>query len=78
MNNVKLVGLMGMATNTQDEAQVKKEFEGLRKLYANLKTDLPDFSTLSMGMSGDYKTAIEAGSNMIRVGSSIFGVRNYT
>ena len=76
--NVNVVGLMGMATNTQDQAQIEKEFEGLNSLFISLKEKLGrDFSTLSMGMSGDYKIAIEKGSNMIRVGSSIFGTRNY-
>ena len=76
--NVNVVGLMGMATNTKDQAQIEKEFEGLNFLFESLKEKLEsDFNTLSMGMSGDYKLAIEKGSNMIRVGSSIFGARNY-
>jgi len=76
--NVNVVGLMGMATNTQDQAQIEKEFEGLNSLFISLKEKLgSNFNTLSMGMSGDYKLAIEKGSNMIRVGSSIFGARNY-
>lgn len=76
--NVNVVGLMGMATNTKDQAQIEKEFEGLNSLFESLKEKLgSDFNTLSMGMSGDYKLAIEKGSNMIRVGSSIFGARNY-
>jgi pyridoxal phosphate enzyme (YggS family) len=76
--NVNVIGLMGMATNTGDKNQIKLEFEGLRSLFQNLKEKLGgDFNTLSMGMSGDYNLAIEKGSNMIRVGSSIFGARNY-
>ena len=80
MQNIKVTGLMGMATFTENEAQVKKEFTHLKVIFdsirqkteaANLKPEI-----LSMGMSGDYKTAIECGSTMIRVGSSIFGSRH--
>lgn len=77
LKNVQVVGLMGMATNTSDEKQIKKEFSGLKTLFDELKLNIDSFSTLSMGMSGDYMHAIECGSNMIRVGSSIFGARNY-
>jgi len=73
-------GLMGMATNTSDKTQVRKEFEGLKGLFDNLKTTAfanDDFNVLSMGMSGDYKIALDAGSNMVRIGSMIFGARNY-
>ena len=74
--NVKLTGLMGMATFTDDMSQVRREFKNLKSLYSKLKNSYPDFSTLSMGMSGDYKIAIEEGSTMVRIGSSIFGSRN--
>ncbi len=74
---VKIVGLMGMATFTDDEDQIKKEFRSLKIFYEKFKTTY-GFTTLSMGMSGDYKIAIEEGSNMVRVGSSIFGERNYS
>ncbi len=77
LKNVQVVGLMGMATNTSDEKQIKKEFSGLKTLFDELKLNIDSFSTLSMGMSGDFMHAIECGSNMIRVGSSIFGARNY-
>jgi len=70
-----------MATFTDDENQVRKEFTSLKNTFDLLKADhFKDgaFNTLSMGMSGDYKLAIEEGSTMIRVGSSIFGVREYS
>ena len=75
--NVRLVGLMGMATFTNNKAQIKAEFETLKSLYEKAKEYITTFHTLSMGMSGDYSLAIEAGSTMIRVGSKIFGARNY-
>ncbi len=77
---VELHGLMGMATNTRDEQVVKSEFDGLKSLFDNISSrGLPyvEWDTLSMGMSGDYKIAVECGSTMIRVGSAIFGSRNY-
>lgn len=81
LKNIRIKGLMGMATNTSDEAKVLREFEGLRNLFDKLRaSDLPpnaQMETLSMGMSGDFKIAITAGSNMIRVGSLLFGDRNY-
>ena len=75
--NIKIVGLMGMATFTDDKQQLYKEFSTLKNLFDKLKTDNQNLKTLSMGMSGDYLIAIENGSTMIRVGSSIFGKRNY-
>lgn len=81
LENIKIVGLMGMATFTDDEKQLKKEFSSLKNFFEKqkLKTETANctLQTLSMGMSGDYKLAIENGSTMIRVGSSIFGHRNY-
>lgn len=77
LKNIKIVGLMGMATNTTDESQIRKEFKSLRTLFTKLNTQHSSLNTLSMGMSSDYKIAIEEGSTMIRVGSSIFGQRNY-
>ncbi len=79
MKNVNIVGLMGMASFTGDENQIRKEFQYLKSLqikYAQLSTVNCQLSTLSMGMTADYKIAIEEGSNMIRVGSLIFGSRN--
>ena len=80
LKNIKIVGLMGMATFTDDENQVKKEFNYLKNTFENLKpinTYNFQLDTISMGMSGDYQLAINCGSTMIRVGSSIFGNRNY-
>ena len=75
--NIRIVGLMGMATFTSDNVQIKHEFTFLKTLYDKSRNQLKDISILSMGMSGDYALAIEVGSNMIRVGSKIFGERNY-
>lgn len=77
LQNITIVGLMGMATFTDNETQIKKEFMGLKQLFSTLSTQHSMFSTLSIGMSGDYQLAIECGSTMVRVGSSIFGNRNY-
>ena len=74
--NVKIVGLMGMATYTDDTEQVKKEFQKLKEVFDDIKKEKEDFKILSMGMSGDYKIAVECGSTMVRIGSSIFGERN--
>ena len=74
--HIKIEGLMGMATFTDNLDQVRREFKSLKELYAKLKNNYTDFNTLSMGMSGDYKVAIEEGSTMVRIGSSIFGSRN--
>jgi pyridoxal phosphate enzyme (YggS family) len=73
--NVSIVGLMGMATFTDNKNQVREEFKYLKDIYDELKESQPNFSILSMGMSGDYSVAIEEGSNMVRIGSSIFGER---
>ena len=77
LNNINVIGLMGMATNTGNKSQIKDEFLSLKTLFDKLSTFNFQLSTLSMGMSSDYQIAIECGSNMIRVGSSIFGKRNY-
>ena len=77
LTNIRIVGLMGMATFTSDNVQIKQEFTFLKALYDKARNQLKDISILSMGMSGDYALAIEVGSNMIRVGSKIFGERNY-
>ena len=71
--NVNIRGLMGMATFTNNNIQIKEEFDYLSNIYNKYK----DLNTLSMGMSGDYKIAIKCGSTMIRIGNTIFGVRNY-
>lgn len=75
LHNIKIDGLMGMATFTDDTEQIDQEFGRLRAFYKKLKTDYPELNTLSMGMSGDYKIALENGSNMVRIGSAIFGSR---
>ena len=77
MENVKVVGLMGMATFTDDEDQVRSEFKHLKSVFETLGDQHPDLKELSMGMSGDYKIAVECGSTLVRIGSSIFGERNY-
>ena len=75
--NVQIVGLMGMATFTDNQDQITSEFNKLKDLYDKVNSASANMNTLSMGMSGDYSIAIECGSNMIRVGSKIFGERNY-
>jgi len=78
MKNIRIVGLMGMATFTNNQEQIKKEFTYLKSIFDKTNQLLtPNFQlqTLSMGMSGDYPLAIECGSTMVRIGSSIFGTR---
>jgi len=75
--NVRILGLMGMATFTSDKDQIRKEFKGLKHSFDTLKTSLPELQILSIGMSGDYQLAIDEGSTMVRIGSSIFGARSY-
>lgn len=77
LKNITIKGLMGMATFTDDHSQIEQEFDGLKQLYDQLAKKYSEFEILSMGMSGDYRIAIAKGSNMIRVGSKIFGERNY-
>ena len=74
--HVNIIGLMGMATFTDDKEQIKREFQQLKSLFDELFASKPN-PVLSMGMSGDYPLAIATGSNMIRVGSLLFGARNY-
>ena len=80
MEHIKVCGLMGMATFTDDEAQIRREFQSLKQTFDNTKAnyfaDKDHFKELSMGMSGDYTIALEEGSTMIRVGSLIFGARD--
>lgn len=76
--NVRVVGLMGMATFTEDENQIREEFRSLKFNFDSLKNNFENLTVLSMGMSGDYQIAIEEGSTMVRIGSSIFGHRNYS
>ena len=82
LENVEIVGVMGMATYTNDINQIRNEFGTLKNIFDQLKTDYfsgqSSFKEISMGMSGDYQLAIEKGSTMVRIGSVIFGERNYT
>ena len=81
LQNLTVKGVMGMATFTDDTNQIKEEFKYLKQVFEDLKllkTKNSQLQTISMGMSGDYQLAIECGSTMIRVGSSIFGARNYS
>lgn len=81
LEHVRVAGLMGMASNTDDEAQVRREFAGLKALHTNIKEKYfagrDDFKELSTGMSGDYKIALAEGSTLVRIGSLLFGARNY-
>jgi len=77
LENIKVIGLMGMATFTDNQEQVQREFRQLKSIYGALQKKIESLSILSMGMSGDYQMAIKEGSTMVRIGSSIFGARNY-
>lgn len=80
LKNIRIIGLMGIATNTDNIKQTKTEFNELKVLFEGIKLSYfrnePSFKEISMGMSSDYQTAIEEGSTMVRIGSSIFGKRN--
>ncbi|WP_375585342.1 YggS family pyridoxal phosphate-dependent enzyme [Cyclobacterium xiamenense] len=82
LQHIRVLGLMGMATNTSDTEKIRSEFHGLSALFERLKrSELPSqvqMEELSMGMSGDYQIAQEEGSTMVRIGSAVFGARNYT
>ncbi len=81
MQNVQICGIMGMASNTDDESKIRSEFGSLKDIFDFVKqnyfADKPEFCELSMGMSSDWKIAVEKGSTMVRIGSTIFGHRNY-
>ncbi|HPD24234.1 MAG TPA: YggS family pyridoxal phosphate-dependent enzyme [Bacteroidales bacterium] len=81
MQNVRICGVMGMATFTEDMERVRREFKSLKLIFDSLKENFfknnSDFKEVSMGMSGDWQIAVEEGSTMIRIGTSIFGERNY-
>ena len=77
MKNVKIKGLMAMASNTNEKSIIRLEFVHAKKIFDEINNGDKSFEILSMGMSNDYKIAIECGSNMIRLGSLIFGERNY-
>jgi len=82
LQHIQILGLMGMATNTPDTEKIRTEFRGLKALFEQIKrAELPtqvQMKELSMGMSGDYQIAQEEGSTMVRIGSAVFGARNYT
>lgn len=75
--NIKIVGLMGMATFTDDQRKIDQEFNKLKIFYKKVNRSNSEINVLSMGMSDDYPIAIRNGSTMVRIGSSIFGKRNY-
>ncbi|MBR3698887.1 MAG: YggS family pyridoxal phosphate-dependent enzyme [Bacteroidales bacterium] len=81
MENIRVCGVMGMATFTDDEEEVRKEFKHLKAIFDTLKQDYfagqPQFKEISMGMSEDYPIAIEEGATLVRIGSKIFGPRHY-
>ncbi|ANE49800.1 YggS family pyridoxal phosphate-dependent enzyme [Flavisolibacter tropicus] len=77
LKNVRIRGLMGMASFSDDQTLVRREFQYLRSLFNKYNSNLPMFTILSMGMSGDYQLAVEEGSTMVRIGSLLFGARNY-
>jgi len=76
LDHVRIRGLMGMATFTEDIEQIRSEFRSLKSLYDEVRASVEGMDILSMGMSGDYTVAIEEGSTMVRIGSSIFGLRD--
>lgn len=77
--HVRVRGLMGIASLTDDRERIRREFEGLRDLFGTLRAKFgTDFDRLSMGMTSDYRIAVECGSNMVRIGSMIFGARDYS
>ena len=81
LDHVQITGVMGMATNTEDETQIRREFSTLSAFFQEIKEayfkEVSSFKEISMGMSDDYPLAIEEGSTLIRIGSRIFGARNY-
>lgn len=81
LENVRIAGVMGLATFTNNESQIRKEFACLRRYFIQLKKDFfsesAEFKEISMGMSGDYKLAVDEGSTIVRIGSTIFGERVY-
>ena len=81
MENIRIVGVMGMATFTADQDKVRREFRHLREIYNKLKerffSEQDSFKELSMGMTNDYPVALEEGSTLVRIGTAIFGERNY-
>ncbi|MBQ4821156.1 YggS family pyridoxal phosphate-dependent enzyme [Aquimarina sp. MMG016] len=77
LSNIRILGFMGMATFTENQEQIQSEFKKIKDFFDQSKSKYPELKILSIGMSGDYKTAMNYGSTMVRIGSSIFGARNY-
>lgn len=81
LEGIDICGIMGMASFVEDRNQIRREFETLKRVFDKARekyvSTLPNFNELSMGMSGDYKIAVECGSTMVRIGTTIFGARNY-
>lgn len=82
LEHVRICGVMGMASNTDDQARIRADFRRIREVFEALKggpfAGKPEFKEISMGMSHDYRIAVEEGSTMVRIGSSIFGPRDYS
>jgi pyridoxal phosphate enzyme (YggS family) len=82
LEGVEICGLMGMASFVEDEQQIRGEFAALKETFDQVREKYisthPNFNELSMGMSGDYRIAVEMGSTMVRIGTTIFGARNYS
>lgn len=82
MENIQICGVMGMATYTEDKTQIRREFAHLKNIFDDIKAeffaDFPSFKEISMGMTNDFQIAMEEGSTMVRMGSAIFGERNYS
>jgi len=83
LTNIRFCGVMGMATNTDDDTEIRKEFLNVKAVFDYIKTNYADeigecFTQISMGMSGDYKIAVDCGSTIVRIGSTIFGERDYS
>ncbi|MBO4771281.1 MAG: alanine racemase, partial [Bacteroidales bacterium] len=83
LTNIRFCGVMGMATNTDDETEIRKEFLNVKSVFDYIRDNYADkvgecFTQISMGMSGDYKIAVECGSTIVRIGSTIFGERDYS
>ena len=83
LTNIRFCGVMGMATNTDDDSEIRKEFLNVKAVFDYIRDNYADevgeeFTQISMGMSGDYKIAVECGSTIVRIGSTIFGERDYS
>lgn len=77
LRHARIIGLMGMASNTDDTEKIRQEFNGLHDFFLRMRAAHPGLTELSMGMSSDYRLALESGSTMVRIGSAVFGARTY-